>query len=401
MYHGVRGVASRPGRFYITGTSWKRATLTILSSPALVKRGAAALVLGGMLGASAVILNGIALYRAFAEYPPTALMVYGEDPLAIVAAFLQGAPVWMLLCIGLFGMSGILSDSRGWPLGVALAGAGVIAAVTVLPLAWVLIQDVTSRLADRTFLLEDLTYMPWSPVAPWLLILGFTLLGVAGFWMREAGRWRFLVPAACFLSSPLSGFLAVLIYRFGLPRAEWPVDLNLEIMFWVPAAIASVLWIVIGCVMFGAREREAGRLAKERRATEKENLIKARRLYEKAWGGGDLSVVTDLAADNFFDHRRQRPGPDGFKQAIMDLHRAFPDLRLSIEEQKAEGDTVTTRCVFHGTDLGGVLWYPPTNRRVAFTGEYTDRFTNGKLVEHRGDTDMASLLEQLDLPAGG
>ena len=87
----------------------------------------------------------------------------------------------------------------------------------------------------------------------------------------------------------------------------------------------------------------------------------------------------------------------GFKRTIADLHRTFPDLSVCVEEQRAEGDTVTTRCVLCGTDRGGVLWYPPTNKRAIFTDTFTDRFSGGKLVEHCGESDMEGLLRQLGL----
>ena len=65
------------------------------------------------------------------------------------------------------------------------------------------------------------------------------------------------------------------------------------------------------------------------------------------------------------------------------------------------GDTVTTRCTLRGVDRGGVLWYPPTGKRVVFAAIYTDRFSGGMLVEHRGRSDTAGLLEQLGLPSRG
>ena len=95
-------------------------------------------------------------------------------------------------------------------------------------------------------------------------------------------------------------------------------------------------------------------------------------------------MVDELVAENVLDHEHDRYGREGFKKTVADLHRTFPDLTLSIEEQTAEGDTVTTRCVLSGTDHGGVLWYPPTGRYTIFTGTYTDRFSDGRLVEHRG-----------------
>ena len=71
---------------------------------------------------------------------------------------------------------------------------------------------------------------------------------------------------------------------------------------------------------------------------------------------------------------------------------------MAVEEQNAQDNAVTTRRTLRGMDRGGVLWYPPTNKRAAFAAVYTDRFSGGMLVEHRGESDTANLLEQIGLP---
>ena len=134
---------------------------------------------------------------------------------------------------------------------------------------------------------------------------------------------------------------------------------------------------------------------------EAENLALARRLYGEAWGKGTVGVVRELAAPDVVDHHHAQHGPEGFERSVAALRRSFPDLRFEIKEQAAEGDRVVTRWTASGTDKGGVLWYPPTGRAATFTGVFTDRFSNGRLVEHRGGTDTAGLLEQLGLPPSG
>ena len=94
-------------------------------------------------------------------------------------------------------------------------------------------------------------------------------------------------------------------------------------------------------------------------------------------------------------------GPATLERTIRALRRTFPDLRLSVEEQAAEGDAVTTRLSFSGTDRGGFLWYPPTDRRVHFSATYTDRFSGGRLAEHDGGTDTDELLHKLGLREDG
>jgi hypothetical protein len=45
-----------------------------------------------------------------------------------------------------------------------------------------------------------------------------------------------------------------------------------------------------------------------------------------------------------------------------------------------------------------VLRYPPTGKHATVTGTFKDRFSEGRLVEHRGGIDTTGVLEQLGLP---
>jgi predicted ester cyclase len=163
-----------------------------------------------------------------------------------------------------------------------------------------------------------------------------------------------------------------------------------EVSLTILLAIVFLSWAV---------RRLTKRKPEEQLAEVEENRRKARRLYEEAFGAGDFSIIDEVVAEGFFDHLGRRHGPEGFKRSVASLRRTFPDLRVSVEEQSAQGNTVTTRCTLCGMDRGGVLWYPPTNRRAAFTATYTDHFSSGMLVEHQGGSDMPGLLEQLGLPS--
>ena len=88
----------------------------------------------------------------------------------------------------------------------------------------------------------------------------------------------------------------------------------------------------------------------------------------------------------------------GSKERSNSVPRAsyYPDLEVSVESQEAEGDVVRTRLTISGTDRGsGVMWYPPTGRRVSFEAEFVDRFSGGLLVEHAGRVETEGLLRQL------
>jgi predicted ester cyclase len=78
---------------------------------------------------------------------------------------------------------------------------------------------------------------------------------------------------------------------------------------------------------------------------------------------------------------------------VADLWASYPDLEVSVKGQEAEGDLVRTRLVLSGPDRGrGVMWYPPTGRRVSFGAEFVDRFLRGETVEHAGEADTEGLL---------
>src|SRR5688500_14883986 len=74
---------------------------------------------------------------------------------------------------------------------------------------------------------------------------------------------------------------------------------------------------------------------------EEKNKALARKLFEEAWGKGNLAAVDEFIAADYV--RRpiptgQPPGPEGLKQAITTYRTAFPDLQVTVEDIFAEGD---------------------------------------------------------------
>jgi predicted ester cyclase len=360
----------------------------------LVRWGGVALVAAGVLGLVASALFVVAVLRAPAE-----TFSYAYERFYMAASLLQYSPRWALLCVGLAGFYFAL-DGAPEPIrrlastGVVLAPLGLVFPSALL-LGWALgSQDIYSASSGPPF------YETFYFILFWVLPgAGVALCGVAAYWVRGLGRWRFLLLAISVLDSPLLYSLAFVLVSNAAERPFFPyTDTRwMEYSLQAQVALASVGCVVFGRLLYGSRDREAEIIAKERRVLAEGNRRKARRLYEAAWGKGDPTVVDELVAEHFFDHERHRHGREGFKKSLSELHRAFPDLTLSIEEQTAQDDTVTTRCTLSGTDSGGVFWYPPTHRQATFTGNYTDRFWNGKMVEHYGGVDKVALMKQLGL----
>lgn len=219
---------------------------------------------------------------------------------------------------------------------------------------------------------------------------------VAAFLDREA-RVGALLLGLCALAVP-----HLLVWQFfsGGTLGAIPQDAAASVLLGGIGAGVSLLeaplWVLFGVVLFrAARQRARG---EEFRAREKANARAAHRLYEGALGARDASVVDELVSEEFRDLKSGARGRLGMKRVFSALRSSYPDLSVSVEDQDAEGDLVRTRLILSGTDEGGVMWYPPTGRRASFSAVFTDRFRNGRLVEHAGEADTEGLLRQLGHP---
>jgi steroid delta-isomerase-like uncharacterized protein len=77
------------------------------------------------------------------------------------------------------------------------------------------------------------------------------------------------------------------------------------------------------------------------------------------------------------------------------LHRAYPDLHITIEDLIAEGDKVVSRNSVRGTHRGEYLGIPPTGKSVTYNEIFIFRFADGQIVETWGVADVLSQMRQL------
>jgi steroid delta-isomerase-like uncharacterized protein len=122
-----------------------------------------------------------------------------------------------------------------------------------------------------------------------------------------------------------------------------------------------------------------------------------RRLGVEPWEG-NLGVIDELVASNYVGHDPAMPnqqGPEGIKEFITGYLAAFPDGRITIDDQFASGDLVATRWMGRGTQTGELMGIPPTGKQVTITGITISRVENGKVVEEWTNWDMLGMLQQL------
>jgi steroid delta-isomerase-like uncharacterized protein len=124
-----------------------------------------------------------------------------------------------------------------------------------------------------------------------------------------------------------------------------------------------------------------------------------RRLFEEVWNKGNLQVTDELFTPNYAQHDASTPdvgrGPDSEKKRATLYRTAFPDIRLTVEDIIAEGETVVARWSCRGTHKGDLNGIAPTGKQFNVTGVSVARFTNGKMSEGFVNWDALSLMQQL------
>jgi steroid delta-isomerase-like uncharacterized protein len=133
------------------------------------------------------------------------------------------------------------------------------------------------------------------------------------------------------------------------------------------------------------------------------NKATLRRLQD-ALSSGDpevLSATIDELAEPDVLIRTPLPieatGADALKEVYARLHRAFPDLRVTVEDLIAEGDKVVARNSVTGTHRGEYMGVAPTGKPVAYDEIFIVRFRDGRIAETWGVVDVASQMRQLGL----
>jgi len=129
------------------------------------------------------------------------------------------------------------------------------------------------------------------------------------------------------------------------------------------------------------------------------NKNAVRRLFEEVWNKGNLQVTDELLAPTYAHHDHSTPdvgrGPESERKRATLYRTAFPDVRFTIEDIIAEGETVTARWSCRGTHKGDLNGLAPTGKQFTVSGVSVARFTNGKIAEGWVNWDALSLMQQL------
>ena len=126
------------------------------------------------------------------------------------------------------------------------------------------------------------------------------------------------------------------------------------------------------------------------------------RVIDEAWNKGELEVLDEAIADSFVYHDLLMPdivGVEGYKKYITEVRASYPDFQMTIDELIQEGNTLSGRLHWEGSQLGASpgLKIPATGKRVAATAAFVTHMKDGKTVEQWTFQDWVGIMRQLGL----
>lgn len=97
-----------------------------------------------------------------------------------------------------------------------------------------------------------------------------------------------------------------------------------------------------------------------------------RRVFDEVLNKGELDACDELFTADCAGQDPTNPsvrGASGFKQYVAEIRRAFPDIRFTIDEICASGNTVVVRYTVTGTNKGPLpgTGLPPTGKSATLT----------------------------------
>ena len=130
-----------------------------------------------------------------------------------------------------------------------------------------------------------------------------------------------------------------------------------------------------------------------------QNKTVTRRFLEEVWNQRRLELIDELLTPDSVLHvmGEHKVGRETARATLRDIWLAsFPDLRITVDDQLAEGDKVCDRCVVSGTHTGApYLGIEAAGKPFQLTTTTISRIENGQIAETWQDLDFFSFVRQL------
>lgn len=130
------------------------------------------------------------------------------------------------------------------------------------------------------------------------------------------------------------------------------------------------------------------------------NKAVCRRHYQEVLTEKHLDTVDEIYTDQVAFGDGQSLPREQFKMIARASTTAFPDLKVTVHAQVAEGDLVVTRWSATGTHLGDFMGHAPTGKPVQIKAIHIHQISNNRICHLWEEIDLLSLSRQLGISIG-
>jgi steroid delta-isomerase-like uncharacterized protein len=118
---------------------------------------------------------------------------------------------------------------------------------------------------------------------------------------------------------------------------------------------------------------------------EKENKALVRHFYEDYYNNRRLEMIDEMILPSYVHHTPEvaegKMSYEEYREHMLQLSRAFPHMKVAIEDQVAENDKVATRFTMYGTQEGDLPGIPSEGREINIPVMTMLKVQGGKIVE--------------------
>ena len=134
------------------------------------------------------------------------------------------------------------------------------------------------------------------------------------------------------------------------------------------------------------------------------NIATVRRMIEQVYNKRRLDLIEEFFTEDVILHVVGYPsstGLEALRQNIAKSLNAFPDFKLTFEDEVAAGDKVAARWTVTGTHKGELFGIPATSKQVTENGMSFYCLANAKIAEIWFLADYLGMMQQLGvIPQG-